>query len=400
MTIDQIVLKKIDEGNSNRFLLLDTNGTMFVITELLYDILIYCKQTSDYYLVSTEVNKKHDVVFVDPEFITKALSSTFSKLAAKSQSKTATEFIYLKIRLIKEGQLTGAYGILSFLFNKYLCVFFSLSSFLFTIYFIFENRFFAHNSVYRNIISNFSPFNFAAIYSLMLIVIILHEIGHASASFFFKLPPKEIGFGFYLVFPVFYSDVTDIWQLSKFKRIVVNFAGIYFQLIINLIFIAVWLSGVHPQLFIALIVANTLSMIGSLNPFFRYDGYWVYSDFFDLPNLKYQFRKVAFRILYEGPKRYFNFIKSQSASLLVYTLLNSFFWVFVYFKILRYFIVKIALLLSLFNLQTWTINLSQLYHPLLTCISLGFVTYLLILQLKQNFKMINNERKGILQRTS
>ena len=56
----------------------------------------------------------------------------------------------------------------------------------------------------------------------------LHEIGHATATSFFGASHGGIGGGFYLFSPVYFADVTDIWRLKKWQRIVVNVAGVYF----------------------------------------------------------------------------------------------------------------------------------------------------------------------------
>ena len=64
-----------------------------------------------------------------------------------------------------------------------------------------------------------------AIAALILFSSFFHEIGHASACSYFGEKTAGIGFGIYLNFPAFYTDVSGIWKLSRKKRMVVNFAG-------------------------------------------------------------------------------------------------------------------------------------------------------------------------------
>jgi putative peptide zinc metalloprotease protein len=61
---------------------------------------------------------------------------------------------------------------------------------------------------------------------------ILHEFGHAAAGKRFGATPGDIGFGFYFIAPVFFSDLSDVWKLPPKERIIVNLGGIYFELIV------------------------------------------------------------------------------------------------------------------------------------------------------------------------
>ena len=118
------------------------------------------------------------------------------------------------------------------------------------------------------------------LYSTMLI----HEIGHIAACRKFKIQHGEIGFGFYLFFPVLYADVSNIWKLSKYKRIITNLGGIYLELIYAFILGIVFLS-VDQAVFLYVAISIFIKCLLQLNPFIRYDGYWVLSDLMNTPNL-------------------------------------------------------------------------------------------------------------------
>ena len=121
-------------------------------------------------------------------------------------------------------------------------------------------------------------------FSLVFFSTIFHEIGHATSSRFFGAKHNGIGVGFYLFYPVFYADVTDIWNLSKIKRIIVNLAGIYFEILFSTILLL--LSFILKQEllgFIALFIF--LKTFLNLNPLIRSDGYWILSDSIGKPNL-------------------------------------------------------------------------------------------------------------------
>lgn len=129
-------------------------------------------------------------------------------------------------------------------------------------------------------------------YPVILATLLIHELGHAAASYRFGVRPKEIGLGLYLIFPVLYTDVTEIWRLGKFKRTVVNLGGLHLQLIINLGLIY-WLFLSFGDMEMTstvryLIQLNVATMVINAIPFLKFDGYWIYSDLFSLPNLRQQ----------------------------------------------------------------------------------------------------------------
>ncbi len=114
-------------------------------------------------------------------------------------------------------------------------------------------------------------------YALFVLSLLCHELGHASACARFGARPGGIGCTFYWFHPAFYSDVTAAWKLPRAQRVVVDLGGIYFQLLF-----AATCAGVQGVVD-APALSTAISMIlfscaVSLNPFFRFDGYWVLSD--------------------------------------------------------------------------------------------------------------------------
>lgn len=125
------------------------------------------------------------------------------------------------------------------------------------------------------------------------VVGLFHELGHATAAARYRISPKEVGFGFYLVLPVLYTDVSRVWVLPKAKRLLVNVAGIYFQLLVNILLfaayeVAVRQGGAAQHIIVSFFITNATLAVYALNPFFRNDGYWIFSDLFAVPNLSGQ----------------------------------------------------------------------------------------------------------------
>ncbi len=128
------------------------------------------------------------------------------------------------------------------------------------------------------------------------IVLFFHEIGHATACKRFGAKFGDIGFGFYLLAPVMYADVSDVWKLKPSKRVIVNLAGIYNELLIATILITIYhLTGVIEYLAYSSIIS--FSVFTNLNPFLRYDGYWIITDLLGLPNLRKESNRMLIGFL-------------------------------------------------------------------------------------------------------
>ncbi len=184
-------------------------------------------------------------------------------------------------------------------------------------------------------------------YPAAILILFLHELGHAASAHLFKAPPKSIGFGFYFIFPVLYTDVTEIWKINRVKRTIVNLGGIFFQLLIN-IGLFYWMSHTqNPEtikILTSLVVINTVTLFINFNPFFKFDGYWIYSDLFKLPNLRQQsnayftllltrlFPQLPFR-LGDNVKRIF---KPWNPFLILYTICNYAFWIYIIYFVIGF----------------------------------------------------------------
>ncbi len=137
--------------------------------------------------------------------------------------------------------------------------------------------------------------NLILILLTMAAIKILHELGHGMACKRYGGECHEIGFMLLAFMPCLYCNVSDSWMLrSRWKRIMVNAAGMYVELILANICFFLWFFS-QPGLlnFLCLNVVvicsvNTLLLNG--NPLLRYDGYYILADFVEVPNLAQQSR--------------------------------------------------------------------------------------------------------------
>jgi len=129
-----------------------------------------------------------------------------------------------------------------------------------------------------------------------------HELGHSAACRRYGASPSDIGFTIYLIYPAFYSDVSSSWQLSRWQRVAVDLGGNYFQCIAATIFALGFYITHWPALRIAqLMILSTC--VFSLNPFFKFDGYWVMADMLGVTNLASQPFRIGKHLLARLMKR-------------------------------------------------------------------------------------------------
>ena len=119
---------------------------------------------------------------------------------------------------------------------------------------------------------------------------VLHELGHALACRRFGTRPQEIGVLLLAGAPSLYCDVSDAWRLpSKWQRMAVSSAGMGVELVIAAAALFIWQTAEPGVLSAVCLSLVTVCSVGTLlvnaNPLLRYDGYYLLSDWLEVPNL-------------------------------------------------------------------------------------------------------------------
>jgi putative peptide zinc metalloprotease protein len=180
--------------------------------------------------------------------------------------------------------------------------------------------------------------------ALFVLSSLFHELGHATACHRYGGRAGDIGFGVYWVYPVLYSDVTDAWRLKREQRVIVDLGGVYLQGIFAAACAAAYLAtgagGFHDAFtFIA------LSCFVSLNPFFRFDGYWVLADLLEIPDLSRQparlIRTLWRRLRGQGTEAY-PWSRTVTAVLALYTLFGVTFFAYFVTVVIPALMVRVA----------------------------------------------------------
>lgn len=120
---------------------------------------------------------------------------------------------------------------------------------------------------------------------------VLHEFGHAYMAKRFGCRVHTIGIAFVVLFPVFYSDVTDAWRLvSRQQRLLIGAAGMLVELALAMIATLLWSFLPDGELrsvaFMLATVTWITTLVINLNPLMKFDGYFLLSDFLGVVNLQ------------------------------------------------------------------------------------------------------------------
>jgi len=135
----------------------------------------------------------------------------------------------------------------------------------------------------------------ALIWVAALLPILIHELGHALTVKHFGREVPRGGVMLYFGLPAAFVETTDIWLEPKRARLAVTWNGPYTGLIIGgLAAIFIYLfpaAGINSFLFKMLGVAYA-TVLFNVNPFLKYDGYYLLSDYLEISSLRE--RSIAF----------------------------------------------------------------------------------------------------------
>ena len=123
-----------------------------------------------------------------------------------------------------------------------------------------------------------------------------HEFGHAAAARYGGADPGVIGAGLYLVWPAFYTDVTDSYRLGRTGRIRTDLGGLYFNAIV-VVLTFVWWSFSGWDALLLLVATQILQMVQQLLPLLRFDGYHLLADLTGVPDLYHRIRPTLAGLL-------------------------------------------------------------------------------------------------------
>ena len=135
----------------------------------------------------------------------------------------------------------------------------------------------------------FNPLLMLLVLGLAVVSLLFHECGHAAACRYGGARPGIIGVGFYVIWPAFFTNVTDTYRLGRAGRIRTDVGGVYFNAVFALVLVDAYLATGYAPLVAALFLVH-MEMIQQLMPSLRLDGYFILADLIGVPDL---FRRIV-----------------------------------------------------------------------------------------------------------
>ena len=118
----------------------------------------------------------------------------------------------------------------------------------------------------------------------------LHELGHAWAAKAGGAEVHDMGLMFLVFAPVPYVDATASGAFrSKWRRALVGAAGMLVELFLAALAVMLWVLAepgfVRSVAYNVIFVAGLSTLVFNGNPLLRFDGYYVFMDWLEIPNL-------------------------------------------------------------------------------------------------------------------
>ena len=132
--------------------------------------------------------------------------------------------------------------------------------------------------------------NLPWLYVGLVLVKLVHEFGHAIVCRRFGGEVHTMGIMFLLFTPVPYMDATSSWSFrSRWHRALVGGAGMIAEIFVAALATFVWARTapgvINSVAYNIMFVASVSTVLFNANPLLRFDGYYIFSDLLDIPNL-------------------------------------------------------------------------------------------------------------------
>lgn len=127
---------------------------------------------------------------------------------------------------------------------------------------------------------------------------ITHEFAHAYTAARLNCRVPTMGLAFMVMIPMLYTEMSDTWRLVRRRdRLFVASAGMISEVILALLATLLWTllpdGGLKDGAFMLATVAWIMTLAINLNPFMRFDGYYIFADALGVENLQDRSFKLA-----------------------------------------------------------------------------------------------------------
>ena len=125
----------------------------------------------------------------------------------------------------------------------------------------------------------------------LFITKIFHELGHAYTAKYFGVKIPSMGVAFLVMWPVLFTDTSESWKLvSRQSRLAIGAAGMVAELGLAGLATLIWSflpeGAVKSAVFFIAAISWVFTLAINFNPFMRWDGYYLLSDYLGVQNLQ------------------------------------------------------------------------------------------------------------------
>ncbi|WP_296952449.1 HlyD family efflux transporter periplasmic adaptor subunit [uncultured Massilia sp.] len=228
----------------------------------------------------------HQLVQPDPLRSVKAMAARHQAAAGAWHTRLLHHYLFFRIPLVRPDRwLARTAPALDWLFSR--------GFFLLTMLALLAGGALVWRQwdVFRTTLSgSFTPGGLLAYAVALTAVKCAHELGHAFTAKRLGCRVPSMGLAFLVLWPVPYTDTNDAWRLAdRRQRQQVAMAGVATELAIAAWATLAWSllpDGLLRDIAFPLATTTWIATLAlNASPFMRFDGYFVLSDWLDMPNL-------------------------------------------------------------------------------------------------------------------
>lgn len=136
-----------------------------------------------------------------------------------------------------------------------------------------------------------APENLVIMWFTFPVIKLFHEFGHAFAVKRWGGEVHEMGIMLLVMMPVPYCDASASTAFrGKYQRTVVGAAGMLVEVFIASLTIMLWVNMepgfARAVAYNIMLIAGVSTLLFNINPLLRFDGYYIFSDLIEIPNLR------------------------------------------------------------------------------------------------------------------
>ncbi len=212
-----------------------------------------------------------------------------------------------------------------------------------------------------------NPNNWPFLWATFVLIKLIHELGHAFSCRRFGGEVHELGVMFLVFIPTPYVDASSAWSFpSKWAKMFVGAGGMIIELFVAAIMAFIWAKTapgtIHDLAYNTMLIASVSTVGFNANPLLRYDGYYILSDYLEIPNLRQKAQEYAMGLI----KRHLFGVKSQQPLppvgqrvwLFIYAIASGIYRVFVGIMIIMVVsdrVPVLGVLMALGGIVTWLV---------------------------------------------